>query len=60
MVDGKELISSTGKGGELYLENIKAGKYKGEFKYLDKNFTFDIILPKSEEVLVELGEIIGE
>jgi outer membrane usher protein len=57
LVDGKELDSSTGKGGELYLENIKPGKYKGEFKYLDKMFTFDIIIPKSEEVLVDLGEI---
>ena len=58
LVDGKELTSSTGKGGEFYLENIKPGKYKGEFKYLDKIFTFDIIIPKSEEILIELGEIL--
>lgn len=58
MVDGKPLLSSTGKGGEFYFENIKPGKYKGEFKYLDKIFTFDIIFPKSEEVLVEVGEIV--
>lgn len=60
IVDGKELISSTGKGGEFYLENINPGKYKGEFKYLDKTFTFDIILPKSDELLVEVGEVICE
>lgn len=58
LVDGKELTSSTGKGGEFYLENIKPGKYKGEFKYLDKTITFDIIIPKSEEILIELGEIL--
>ena len=60
LVDGKELESSTGKGGEFYLENIKPGKYKGKFKYLDKMFTFDIIIPKSEEVLIDLGEILCE
>jgi hypothetical protein len=58
MVEGKELLSPTGKGGELYLENIKPGKYRGEFKYLDKDYSFDIIIPKSEDIIVDLGEII--
>lgn len=56
--DGKELISPTGKGGEFYLENIKPGRYKGEVKYLEKAYSFDLTIPKSEEVVVELGEII--
>jgi outer membrane usher protein len=60
IVDGKELLSPTGKGGEIYLENIKPGKYRGEFKYLDKAYTFDIIIPKSDEMLIDLGEIICE
>ncbi len=58
MVEGKELLSPTGKGGEFYLENIKPGKYRGELKYLGKDFSFDIIIPKSEEIIVDLGEII--
>jgi len=58
LVEGKELLSPTGKGGEFYLENIKPGKYRGEFKYLDKDYSFDIIIPKSEDIIVDLGEII--
>jgi outer membrane usher protein len=58
MVEGKELLSPTGKGGEFYLENIKPGKYRGELKYLDKDYSFDIIIPKSDEIIVDLGEII--
>ena len=60
MIEGKELLSPTGKGGEFYLENIKPGKYRGEFKFLDKDHVFDIIIPKSDEVLVDLGEVICE
>jgi hypothetical protein len=60
IVDGKELLSPTGKGGEFYLENIKPGKYRGELKYVDKTYTFDIIIPKSDEMLIDLGEIICE
>ncbi|MGB9628097.1 MAG: fimbria/pilus outer membrane usher protein [Thermodesulfobacteriota bacterium] len=60
MVDGKELVIPTGKGGEFYIENIRPGRYKGEFKYLDKPFIFDIMIPKSDEVVVELGEVLCE
>ena len=60
LVEGKELLSPTGKGGELYLENIKPGKYRGELKYLDKDYSFDIIIPKSEDVMIDLGEIVCE
>jgi outer membrane usher protein FimD/PapC len=60
LVEGKELLSPTGKGGEFYFENIKPGKYRGELKYLDKDYSFDIIIPKSEDVMIDLGEIICE
>ena len=60
IVDGKGLLSPTGKGGEFYLENIKPGKYRGEFNYLDKTYTFDIIIPKSDEIMIDLGEIVCE
>ena len=60
MVEGKELLSPTGKGGEIYLENIKPGKYRGEVRYLDKDYSFDIIIPKSDEIIVDLGEVICE
>lgn len=59
-VEGKEWLSPTGKGGEFYLENIKPGRYSGEFNYLEKQYVFDIMIPKTEEVIVNLGEIICE
>jgi outer membrane usher protein FimD/PapC len=58
IVEGKELLSPTGKGGEFYLENLKPGNYRGELKYLDKDYSFDIIIPNSNEIIVDLGEII--
>jgi outer membrane usher protein FimD/PapC len=58
LVEGKELLFPTGRGGEFYFENIKPGKYRGEFKYLDKDYSFDILIPKSDDIVVDLGEII--
>jgi len=60
ILDGKELALPTGKGGEFYFENVNPGKYRGELIYMDKKYVFDIIIPKSEEMIVELGEIICE
>ena len=60
IVEGKDLLSPTGKGGEFYLENIRPGKYKGELNYLDKGYIFDMIIPKNDDVIVDLGEIICE
>jgi outer membrane usher protein FimD/PapC len=60
MVEGKELLFPTGKGGEFYFENVRPGEYRGELKYLDKNYSFNIIIPKSDDVIVDLGEIICE
>lgn len=57
-MDGEALTLPTGKGGEFYFENVKPGIYKGELIYLDKKYVFDIIVPKSEEIIVDLGEVI--
>ena len=40
VVDGKQLDFPTGKGGELYLENIKAGHYAASFTYAGKACSF--------------------
>lgn len=60
VVDEKETTFPTGKGGEFYLENIKPGKYKASFDYMGKTCSFDIMIPKSDEMIVELGEIVYE
>lgn len=59
-VEGKELVFPTGKDGEFYLENIKWGKYTASFNYNGTTCYSDIIIPKTEEMIIELGEIICE
>ncbi len=46
-----------GTEGEFYLENIPSGKYMAELVYRDKKCKFSIIIPESEEMLIDLGEI---
>jgi len=60
MVDGKEITFPTGKGGEFYFENVKPGKYSASFEYKEKKCLFDIIIPRMDEMLVDLGGIICE
>lgn len=60
VVDGKEITFPTGKGGEMYIENIKPGKYKASFDYMGKICLFDIIIPKTDEMIIDLGGIVCE
>ena len=58
MVDNKETAFPTGSDGEFYLENISSGSYKASFTYMDKPCTFDIIIPETEEMMTDLGELV--
>jgi outer membrane usher protein len=58
VIDGKQVDFPTGKGGELYLENIKAGHYAASFTYAGQTCSFELTIPGSEEVLIDLGEVI--
>ena len=60
LADGKGMTFPTGKGGEFYFENVKPGKYRASFEYKEKKCLFDIIIPKTDEMLVDLGGIICE
>lgn len=60
LIEGKEILFPTGKGGEFYLENLRPGKYRGQLRFLDKDRFLDITIPKSDEVLVDLGEVVCE
>ena len=59
-VDGKEVIFPTGKGGEFYLENIKPGEYRASFDHKDKKCSFDLVIPRSDDVIVDLGVVTCE
>ncbi|MCR4347460.1 MAG: fimbria/pilus outer membrane usher protein [Sulfuricaulis sp.] len=56
-VNGKAEIFPTGKGGELYLENLKPGSYRARFDYDGRHCEFDLSVPDSQEMLIELGEL---
>jgi outer membrane usher protein FimD/PapC len=59
-VDGKKVSFSTGKGGEFYLENIGPGTYEASFGYEGKTCAFEMRIPRSEEMIVELGGLLCE
>lgn len=60
MVDGKGVTFPTGKDGEFYFENVKPGKHSASFDVEEKKCLFDIIIPKVDEMIVDLGGLICE
>lgn len=58
--DGEEITFPTGKGGEFYLENAAPGRYRGVALVPDRSCAFEATIPKSDEMLIELGGIACE
>jgi len=58
--DGTVLEGLVGKGGEFYIENVPAGKHPAKLDYKGKECVFDMIIPDSEDVWVDIGEILCE
>jgi outer membrane usher protein len=56
-VDGKIHSFQTGRDGEFFIEDAVPGSFKTSFKYEGKVYTFDIKVPKSDEIIIEAGEI---
>ncbi|MEF9438009.1 MAG: fimbria/pilus outer membrane usher protein [Candidatus Mariimomonas ferrooxydans] len=46
-----------GRDGEFYLENIPSGKHPAKILYRGKECKFDIIIPDSEEIMMDLGKL---
>lgn len=57
-VDGEILTFPTGRGGEFYLEDIGPGTYRASIEYKGKAYSFEIDVPSSEEVYLDLGDIV--
>ena len=55
---GKTITLQTGRAGEFYVENVKAGTYAATVVIAGRACRFDIIIPNSEETFVELGELV--
>lgn len=55
IVNKKKVSFPTGKGGEFYLENIPPGRYRAQCTFLNKTLIFDIIIPVSDDIIIDLG-----
>ena len=53
--DGEEIVFPTGKGGEFYLENLPPGRYRGTVQVPEAPCPFEMEIPRSDEMLIELG-----
>ena len=54
----EKIISfQTGRGGEFFIEDAEAGTFQGSFKYGEKKVTFTLTIPKSNETIIDGGEI---
>jgi len=49
--------SDIGTGGEFYLENVPAGKYKALIRFAQGDCAFDLVAPASTEMLLNLGTV---
>ncbi len=45
-----------GSDGEFYLENVPAGTYDANILFKDKSCSFNLIIPDSEEMIIDLGK----
>ena len=58
--EGANVEGIVGKGSEFYLENLAPGKFQARAYLEDKECRFEITIPKSNAIMVDLGEIICE
>jgi outer membrane usher protein FimD/PapC len=56
---GGGTVFPTIKNGEFYIENITHGTYVSTFTYREVEYTFNLIIPESDEVMIDLGEVIA-
>lgn len=59
-VEGKTLETVVGKDGEFYLENIPAGRFFARLFKEDKEYNFELVIPESEDMVMDLGDICVE
>jgi len=59
-IEGVTKEFTVGKGGEFYLENLPAGKMPAELFWQDRKCDFDLTIPKSDDVMVDMGEVTCE
>ena len=58
--DGESVETVVGRGGEFYLENISPGTHPARLHNDELDCPFELFIPQSDEVLVDLGEVYCE
>ncbi|MDI6704496.1 MAG: fimbria/pilus outer membrane usher protein [bacterium] len=59
-VEGRTIETIIGKDGEFYLENISSGRYPARIFKGDKERCFEMVIPESDQIIVDLGDIYTE
>ncbi len=57
-VKGKTIEGMVGTAGEFYVENVPPGTYPAQIMFKGKTCEFDIVIPDSEDMFVDLGKMI--
>lgn len=57
-VEGKVEELQSGRGGEFYVENLKAGTYEGTVTIDGKPCLFELVIARSTETFVDLGDVV--
>lgn len=60
MVAGNSIVFPTGRKGEFYLEDVAPGTFRAAFDADGKTCEFDLTVPASGELVVDLGSIVCE
>jgi outer membrane usher protein len=56
-VKEKNITGLIGRNGEFYIENVPPGKHPAKIIYKSKECHFELMIPKSEEMWIDIGEI---
>lgn len=57
MIDGAETLSSSGSGGDIYLEQLAPGRHAGIADSRAGRCRFEVEMPPNDEPVVEAGDI---
>lgn len=60
VLNGKSTLLSTGRRGEFYAENLAAGNYRASFSFKNHPCEFELSVPQSTEMLIDLKEVVCE
>jgi outer membrane usher protein len=58
--NGKSTLLSTGRRGEFYAENLAQGKHQASFTFKNHACEFELAVPQSTEMLIDLKEVVCE